>query len=175
MLYVGWATIFCNVNSMMNDESDYWWAFLPFLFVGIAWPFFNFGLLVLGNRYKAFWATIVLASVTAVSVILAISAVVFAASRTFSFPVIAVSLVYVFLMVEAMSVLMTFMTLRFFPKVFDFVNANSENNMSYSSSEGLFGGQDDVHTAGSNTGEYKAPDMGGDMDDEEDKEIVAEL
>ena len=59
--------------------------------------------------------------------------------------------------------------------MFDFVNANSENNMSYSSSEGLFAGQDDVHTAGSNTGDYKAPDMGGDMEDEEDKEIVAEL
>ena len=35
---------------------------------------FVLGLLVLGNRYKAFWATVVLASVTAVSVILAISA-----------------------------------------------------------------------------------------------------
>ena len=36
--------------------------------------FLVLGLLVLGNRYKAFWATVVLASVTAVSVILAISA-----------------------------------------------------------------------------------------------------
>merc|ERR1719362_2631512 len=145
----------------MNDESDYWWAFLPFLFVGIAWPFFNFGLLILGNRYKALWATIVLASVTIVSVILTISAVVFAASRTFSFPVISVSLVYVFLMIEAFSVLMTFLTLRFFPKVFEYINGN-QDNMAFSSADGLFGSGEDVHTAGSSgTGDYQAPDMGG--------------
>merc|ERR1719183_1778398 len=161
----------------MNDETDYWWAFLPFLFVGIAWPFINLGLLLLGNRYKAMWATVALGVAAFLSVGLAIGAVVFAATRTFSFPVIAVSLVYVFLMIEALSILMTFMTLRFFPKVFEFINAN-QDNMAFSSSDGLFGAQDDVHPAGSSTGDYQAPDLGGGDDDIEDKgdvDAVAEL
>ena len=63
-------------------------------------------------------------------------------------------------------------SLRFFPKVFEFVNASQED-MSFSSSDGIFGSQEEVHTAGSSTGDYQAPDLGDDDDDSAD--VVAEL
>merc|ERR1712032_270858 len=99
-----------------------------------------------------------MAAIAIVSILLFIGAVVFAATRMFSFPVIAVSVVYVFLMVEALSILWTFLTLRFYPKVFEYINGN-QDSMAYSSADGLFGDQDNVHTAGSSTGDYQAPDM----------------
>ena len=65
-------------------------------------------------------------------------------------------------------------SLRFFPKVFEFINASQEN-MSFSSSDGIFGSQEEVHTAGSSAGDYQAPDLGDKDDDDDSADVVAEL